>query len=429
MSGICFENVECLGSEEFSECFNNTCQCREGFNLRSNGLCEVIGAPHAERVSADSNWPVIGSLIALLLIICAVALIVILVVIMKKRKKTKEPQYWYRELEARSIYNDKTAFPTKSRAYSGELEGGFMNVPDTKAMLWSRGREDSMIPIVADDEFPDDVIDEIPDISPIPINDFASVYTKKWEDKTLMEEFETLASASSRFPRTVAFHSNNKSKNRNNSYVPFDFNRVKLHRKDDKRDYINASFIKGLQGTCPCYIVTQSPLVDTQNDFWRMIWDTRSTSIVMLDTLSQQESYFPSKTSVPLKFDNITVEAVSCLNMQGFSYRCLRVAKDQYVFINECIMQYLKDHSLGGGLPSETKDGYEAERLHDVDVTVAGCDKDFHMLCGTFEGPGTASERVVLECPKGTIGRYVKLQITKGINNILSICEVKVIGK
>ncbi|KAK3106507.1 hypothetical protein FSP39_021364 [Pinctada imbricata] len=69
------------------------------------------------------------------------------------------------------------------------------------------------------------------------------------------------------------------------------------------------------------------------------------------------------------------------------------------------------------------------ERLHDVDVTVAGCNEDFHMLCGTFEGPGTASERVVLECPKGTIGRYVKLQITKGINNILSICEVKVIGK
>ncbi|KAK3108446.1 hypothetical protein FSP39_008137 [Pinctada imbricata] len=70
----------------------------------------------------------------------------------------------------------------------------------------------------------------------------------------------------------------------------------------------------------------------------------------------------------------------------------------------------------------------EAERLHDVEVTVAGPNKEFNMICGTFEGPGTASQIVVIECPHGMKGRYVKLQIVEGTGNILTLCEVKVIG-
>nr|AFO64339.2 F-type lectin 1 [Pinctada fucata] len=69
------------------------------------------------------------------------------------------------------------------------------------------------------------------------------------------------------------------------------------------------------------------------------------------------------------------------------------------------------------------------ERLHDVDVTVAGHDKRFDAVCGTFSGPGKASEKVVVQCPKGTKGRYVRLQITKGSNNVLTVCEVEVMGR
>ncbi|KAK3085600.1 hypothetical protein FSP39_005988 [Pinctada imbricata] len=68
------------------------------------------------------------------------------------------------------------------------------------------------------------------------------------------------------------------------------------------------------------------------------------------------------------------------------------------------------------------------DRLHDVEVTVAEDDLDFNRLCGTFKGPGTDNQLVVMECPQNTHGRYVKLQIVKGNNNILSLCDVKVIG-
>ncbi|KAK3084543.1 hypothetical protein FSP39_015127 [Pinctada imbricata] len=69
------------------------------------------------------------------------------------------------------------------------------------------------------------------------------------------------------------------------------------------------------------------------------------------------------------------------------------------------------------------------ERLHDVDVTVAGHNKKFDVVCGTFRGPGKASEKVVVQCPKRTKGRYVRLQITKGSNNVLTVCEVEVMGR
>ncbi|KAK3108788.1 hypothetical protein FSP39_015796, partial [Pinctada imbricata] len=68
-------------------------------------------------------------------------------------------------------------------------------------------------------------------------------------------------------------------------------------------------------------------------------------------------------------------------------------------------------------------------RLHDVEVTVAESNKNFTKTCGFFKGPGSASQTVLMPCPKGTRGRYVKLQIIEGRNNVLTLCEVKVIGK
>ncbi|KAK3099711.1 hypothetical protein FSP39_008412 [Pinctada imbricata] len=70
----------------------------------------------------------------------------------------------------------------------------------------------------------------------------------------------------------------------------------------------------------------------------------------------------------------------------------------------------------------------ECNRLHDVEVTVAYSSTDFNMLCGTFVGPGTANQLVVVECQQNTRGRYVRLQIVKGNNNYLTLCDVKVIG-
>ncbi|KAJ7358734.1 hypothetical protein OS493_021509 [Desmophyllum pertusum] len=51
-------------------------------------------------------------------------------------------------------------------------------------------------------------------------------------------------------------------------------------------DYINASFIDSYnEGSL--YIATQGPMASTVNDFWRMVWEQRSTIVVMLTDLQE----------------------------------------------------------------------------------------------------------------------------------------------
>ncbi|CAI2737227.1 unnamed protein product, partial [Dicrocoelium dendriticum] len=76
----------------------------------------------------------------------------------------------------------------------------------------------------------------------------------------------------------------NQRKNRHENFVPHDANRVLLRaiRGVDGSDYINASYIDGYHSRA-AYIATQTPLITTVDDFWRMIWETGSCLIVRLE--------------------------------------------------------------------------------------------------------------------------------------------------
>ncbi|ESO11686.1 hypothetical protein HELRODRAFT_108932 [Helobdella robusta] len=106
----------------------------------------------------------------------------------------------------------------------------------------------------------------------------------------------------------------NIHKNRYKDIVPFDFCRVKLKRKSDETDYINASFIK-VSNWRQNYIAAQGPLPKTVDDFWAMIWDYDVTMVVMA---CQEMEGFPPKCQrywniskeEELKFGSLTVRMV-----------------------------------------------------------------------------------------------------------------------
>ncbi|XP_028982815.1 receptor-type tyrosine-protein phosphatase epsilon-like isoform X2 [Betta splendens] len=104
----------------------------------------------------------------------------------------------------------------------------------------------------------------------------------------------------------------NMKKNRVLQIIPYDFSRVILSVKRglEFTDYINASFIDGYRQK-DYFIATQGPLSHTVEDFWRMVWEWRCHSIVMLTELKEREQekcfqYWPSEGSVT--FGDYTVE-------------------------------------------------------------------------------------------------------------------------
>ncbi|NXE39683.1 PTPRE phosphatase, partial [Ptilorrhoa leucosticta] len=115
--------------------------------------------------------------------------------------------------------------------------------------------------------------------------------------------------------------------------IPYDFNRVILSMKrgQEYTDYINASFIDGYRQK-DYFIATQGPLPHTVEDFWRMVWEWKCHTIVMLTEVQEREQekccqYWPSEGSVT--HGEITVEIKNDSLMDAISVRDFLVTYNQ----------------------------------------------------------------------------------------------------
>ncbi|KAL8560994.1 hypothetical protein ACOMHN_050074 [Nucella lapillus] len=134
----------------------------------------------------------------------------------------------------------------------------------------------------------------------IPLDQLQQTLVDSLKDSKIANEFRFM-DGFKRFPITIARRQENYYKNRFKTIVPYDKNRVVLERVngDDSSDYINASFIKGYK-TNKAYIAAAGPKPNTQDDFWRMVWQERITDIVMLTNVQEGikekcHEYWPAK--------------------------------------------------------------------------------------------------------------------------------------
>ncbi|XP_039894767.1 receptor-type tyrosine-protein phosphatase epsilon isoform X2 [Simochromis diagramma] len=150
----------------------------------------------------------------------------------------------------------------------------------------------------------------------------------------------------------------NMKKNRVLQIIPYDFNRVilSMRRGQEYTDYVNASFIDGYRHK-DYYIATQGPLQHTVEDFWRMVWEWKCHSIVMLTELQEREQdkccqYWPTEDSV--SYGDYTVELKGDTLCETFSLRDLVLT-----FVPEKQTRMIRHFHFHGwpeiGIPAEGK--------------------------------------------------------------------------
>ncbi|XP_005794709.1 receptor-type tyrosine-protein phosphatase epsilon isoform X2 [Xiphophorus maculatus] len=150
----------------------------------------------------------------------------------------------------------------------------------------------------------------------------------------------------------------NMKKNRVLQIIPYDFNRVilSMRRGQEFTDYINATFIDGYRQK-DYFIATQGPLPHTVEDFWRMVWEWKCHSIVMLTELQEREQdkccqYWPTEDSAT--YGDYTVELKGDTLCETFSLRDLVLT-----FVPEKQTRTIRHFHFHGwpevGIPAEGK--------------------------------------------------------------------------
>ncbi|XP_068728210.1 receptor-type tyrosine-protein phosphatase delta-like [Montipora capricornis] len=121
----------------------------------------------------------------------------------------------------------------------------------------------------------------------------------------------------------------NKTKNRYANVLTFDDARVKLSVIPgiEGSDYINASFVDGYMMR-RAFIATQAPIPDTIPDFWRMIWEQESSTVVMLSKETESgkvkvHRYWPAKQ--PANIGNLVVEMTSEMVYDDYTMREIKL--------------------------------------------------------------------------------------------------------
>uniref|UniRef100_A0A3Q2YHT0 protein-tyrosine-phosphatase n=1 Tax=Hippocampus comes TaxID=109280 RepID=A0A3Q2YHT0_HIPCM len=167
---------------------------------------------------------------------------------------------------------------------------------------------------------------------PIPISELAEhiELMKANDNLRLSQEYESIDPGQ----QFTWEHSNlevNKPKNRYANVIAYDHTRVILAPIEGVlgSDYINANYIDGYRKQ-NAYIATQGPLAETFGDFWRMVWEQRAASVVMMTRLEEKsrikcDQYWPSRGTDT--YGTIQVTLLDTMELATFCVRTFSLHK------------------------------------------------------------------------------------------------------
>uniref|UniRef100_A0A8C6PN16 protein-tyrosine-phosphatase n=1 Tax=Nothobranchius furzeri TaxID=105023 RepID=A0A8C6PN16_NOTFU len=135
-------------------------------------------------------------------------------------------------------------------------------------------------------------------------------------------------------PWEMAKKDENRNKNRYGNIIAYDHTRVRLQLLDGDphSDYINANYID-----VSFYTFKKGPMQETVRDFWRMVWQENSASIVMVTNLVEVGRvkcvrYWPDETEV---YGDIKVTLIETEPLAEYVIRTFTVQKKGHHEIRE----------------------------------------------------------------------------------------------
>uniref|UniRef100_A0A8C9Y6Q9 protein-tyrosine-phosphatase n=1 Tax=Sander lucioperca TaxID=283035 RepID=A0A8C9Y6Q9_SANLU len=171
---------------------------------------------------------------------------------------------------------------------------------------------------------------------PLPVDKLEEEMNRRMADdnKLFREEFNSLPVCPIQASCDAASKEENKEKNRYVNILPYDHSRVHLSSLEGvpDSDFVNASFINGYQEKNK-FIAAQGPKEETVNDFWRMIWEQNTVTIVMVTNLKERKEckcaqYWPDQGC--WTYGNIRVSVEDTMVLVDYTIRkfCIQQVGD-----------------------------------------------------------------------------------------------------
>ncbi|XP_048038146.1 receptor-type tyrosine-protein phosphatase S isoform X46 [Megalobrama amblycephala] len=282
-----------------------------GRSFASSPYTDPVTAPDVDPQPVETGgdgliW-VVGPVLAVVFIIC----IVIAILLYKNKRKESEPR-------------------TKCMLNNAEITPHHPTDPVEMRRINFQTPDSGLSSPVSEAGFDYESMMNHP---PIPISELAehTELLKANDNLKLSQEYESIDPGQ----QFTWEHSNlevNKPKNRYANVIAYDHSRVILAPIEGitGSDYINANYIDGYRKQ-NAYIATQGPLPETFGDFWRMVWEQRAATVVMMTRLEEKsrikcDQYWPSRGTET--YGMIQVTLLDTIELATFCVRTFSLHKN-----------------------------------------------------------------------------------------------------